>query len=343
MRITNNPGVYEGRVEFHHVQVRLISSNEPLMGCDPLPNWLHGKRCIYSIDNTDNNLCVWRCLVISERIGCNQARPAINTTREAPNLAREFYNQPKLRVRDVRATKLVDFENIALKFKVNIRLYEPKNQSTWKLVFGQNQFKSSLLNVDIGLYIGHCFYIKDLDVLTNHWKCVGCQQRFTQHQHYNRHVTENRCTGGQTKLICSGKKFKHIMNSSEKVFHGGNTQFSWKACKWIECHSERIGRHIHHAFCGHGGERCVVIIEKEILVDGHDPETSTIYQFYGCKWHGCPCITGSNDKYQKTLNLENQIRSLGYNIVSVWKCKNPEVSNRHLQKEFVPYSHYIAF
>ena len=53
------------------------------------------------------------------------------------------------------------------------------------------------------------------------------------------------------------------MNSSEKVFHGGNTQFSWKACKWIECHSEQIGRHIHHAFCGYGGERCVVIDEKK--------------------------------------------------------------------------------
>ena len=46
-------------------------------------------------------------------------------TREALNLARGSYNQPKLRVRDVRATKLVDFENIASKFKVNIRLYEP--------------------------------------------------------------------------------------------------------------------------------------------------------------------------------------------------------------------------
>ena len=109
---------------------------------------------------------------------------------------------------------------------VNIRLYEPKNQSTWKLVSGHNQFKSSLPNVDIGLYEGHCFYIKDLDVLNNSWECIGCQQRFNQHQHYNKHVTENQCTGGQTKLICSSKKFNHIMNSSEKAFYGGNTQFS---------------------------------------------------------------------------------------------------------------------
>ena len=157
MRITNNPRVYEWHVEFRHVQIGLISSNEPLLGCGPLPDWLHGKRCIYSIDNTDDNLCVWRCLVISKRIWRNRQRPGEDTTRDTLKLAREFYNQPKLRVSEVRPTKLVDFENITLKFKVNIRLYEPKNQSTWKLVFEQNQFKSSLLNIDIGLYKGHCF------------------------------------------------------------------------------------------------------------------------------------------------------------------------------------------
>ena len=63
-QITDNPGVYEGRVEFRHICIWLISSNEPLMGCGPLPDWLCGKRCIYSIDNVNDNLCVWRCLVI---------------------------------------------------------------------------------------------------------------------------------------------------------------------------------------------------------------------------------------------------------------------------------------
>ena len=124
--------------------------------------------------------------------------------------------------------------------------------------------------------------------------------------HWSQHLQEardqRRCTSGQPKLVCNGGKFKHIMNSSEKVFYGGNTQFSLKACKWIECHSELNGRHIHHALCGHGGERCVVINKQEILVMD-TTETSTVYQFHGCKWHGCPCISGStNDKYQKTLN-----------------------------------------
>ena len=41
LRITDNPRVYEGRVETRHVQVQLVSSKEPLLGCGPLPDWLH--------------------------------------------------------------------------------------------------------------------------------------------------------------------------------------------------------------------------------------------------------------------------------------------------------------
>ena len=93
-RITDNPGVYKGRVEFQRIHIWLISSNEPLMGCGPLPDWLRGKRCIYSIDNVNDNLCGWRCLVVFERIRRNRQRPEEDTTREALNLARKFYNQP---------------------------------------------------------------------------------------------------------------------------------------------------------------------------------------------------------------------------------------------------------
>ena len=142
------------------------------------------------------------------------------TTRDALNLAREFYGNSNLHIHDVRSTKLIDIENIASRFQVNIRLYEFISQSVWQLVFGQVHHRRSLLNVDISLYRGHRFYIKNLDVLTNHWECLGWQQRFTHHDNYNRHVTEKRCTGGQPKLVCDGGMFKHIMNSSEKVFCG---------------------------------------------------------------------------------------------------------------------------
>ena len=88
---------------------------------------------------------------------------------------------------------------------------------------------------------------------------------------------------------------------------------------------------MHHILCGHGGERCEIVDRNEILVDRFDPETGTIYQFYECKWHKCPCLGIANDKYCRTMILENQVRSLGHNVVSVWECENPELSDKQLE------------
>ena len=57
-------GNYDSKVIFKHIQIRLVASNEPLMGFRPLPDWLRDKRCIYAIDTCGDNLCVWRCLAI---------------------------------------------------------------------------------------------------------------------------------------------------------------------------------------------------------------------------------------------------------------------------------------
>ena len=64
-----------------------------------------------------------------------------------------------------------------------------------------------------------------------------------------------RCTGGKTKIMCLDGKFKPILNSSKKVFYGGDTKFSYTACQWIEAQAIETGKHIHHKMCGHGGER----------------------------------------------------------------------------------------
>ena len=90
-----------------------------------------------------------------------------------------------------------------------------ESKTVWKLVFGKNQFKKNLPCVDIGLFVyedhdraerggeqsdsgaganqadkrkprqGHCFFIKDIELLTKLWECVGCQQRFNRHDNYN--------------------------------------------------------------------------------------------------------------------------------------------------------------
>ena len=114
-------------VVFKHVQIKLVSSNEPLLGCAPLPDWLHKKRCIYGVDGKNvrtDNLCVWMSLAIYTRRDVERGSEFV--TREALTLAREYYGKDKLKRQDVRATRLADFEGIAKKFSINIRVYEPK-------------------------------------------------------------------------------------------------------------------------------------------------------------------------------------------------------------------------
>ena len=55
-------------------------------------------------------------------------RPEEKTNRDALNLARDFYKRPNLKRENVWPTSLVNFENIAKQFKVNIRLFEPKEK-----------------------------------------------------------------------------------------------------------------------------------------------------------------------------------------------------------------------
>ena len=108
-RTTKVKGNYQGKVVFKHVQIKLIASNEPLMGCGLLPEWLRKKceRCVNALDTFDDNLCVWRCLALYKRKDVK--RGAERSKKEALNLAREFYSDNKLKRKDVRVTKLVDF------------------------------------------------------------------------------------------------------------------------------------------------------------------------------------------------------------------------------------------
>ena len=163
---------YEDKVIFRHIQIKLVASNKPLMGCGPLPDWLRDKRCIYAIDNFDDNLCVWRCLVIYKRHAHGEKNQVQKRNCEAAlNLVREYYGDTVLKKKDVRPTKLADFEGISKYHNVNIMLYEPKKDSRkdagsiWRLVYDKVQYKNNLPSVSMGLLGDHCFYTKEMDVL----------------------------------------------------------------------------------------------------------------------------------------------------------------------------------
>ena len=53
-----------------------------------------------------------------------------------------------------------------------------------------------------------------------------------------KHLKEERCTGGNMKIICSRGKFKYIVK--EKVFYNGDTKFSYTACHLIEAEAAKM-------------------------------------------------------------------------------------------------------
>lgn len=70
--------------------------------------------------------------------------------------------------------------------------------------------------------------------------------------------------------------------------------------------------------------------------DAYDPSTKTIYEFYGDFWHGNPevykqedinCVNGirHGELFRKTIERENYLKSLGYEIISIWESEYKKI------------------
>lgn len=96
---------------------------------------------------------------------------------------------------------------------------------------------------------------------------------------------------------------------------------------WLEFMSKMNGVTIQHGM--NKGE--FRIPKTRYFADGYCQETNTIYEFHGDYWHGNPSKYKANNTsyygktfgelYEKTLKKENKIRSLNYNLVTIWESE----------------------
>ena len=104
--------------------------------------------------------------------------------------------------------------------------------------------------------------------------------------------------------------------------------FSKMSIIWLNYMSN--GFNIKHAL--NGSEKKLTIGNKIYKADGFCEETNTVYEFYGCFWHGCPkCYRPNiiNTKSQKdmgalndlTVEKRDTIKNAGYNHVSTYECQ----------------------
>ena len=75
---------------------------------------------------------------------------------------------------------------------------------------------------------------------------------------------------------------------------------------------------------------------ENFYVDGINLENNIIYEFYGDFWHGNPevykqedinCVNGirHGELFRKTIERENYLKSLGYEIISIWESEYKKI------------------
>jgi len=109
-----------------------------------------------------------------------------------------------------------------------------------------------------------------------------------------------------------------------------NSNHSAKSIAWLEWESRKLGREIRHA--RNRGEHMIMHGPHRYYVDGFDPETDTVYEFHGCRFHGCRmCMpnrkvrdprTGFtlDDLHYMTVKRTAAIRSMGYEVKEIYEC-----------------------
>ena len=145
----------------------------------------------------------------------------------------------------------------------------------------------------------------------------------------------------------SGSKCKNKIKEGESYchLHQEARPYSKVQIEWLKGLEKELHIRIRHAKtaksksknllcrnCGHcnhceGGEFYIHGVGK---VDGYCKTNNTVYEMHGDFWHGNPKYYNSNninfqtgitfgELYRKTLERDQKIRNLGYNLVTIWE------------------------
>lgn len=112
---------------------------------------------------------------------------------------------------------------------------------------------------------------------------------------------------------------------------------SKSSIEWLEHEAKCRNVKIQHA--RNGGE----VVWKKYKFDGFDSANQTVYEFYGCLWHGCPnCFphtekqlkhphTGQSMKelYRQTMERQQILQDHGFNVVAVWEHEFKDFQQEH--------------
>ena len=310
------------------VYCKVILDRHPLfLGVGLLPDWLRNKRGVLSLDTYRDNRCLFRCIAVHRGAHVRDNMRATRALQES-----FFAQRPGLR------NRLTDkhLHLLETHFTQGIAAYTVQPNGDFVLTHPPAPYdRVGRPVLTMGLYDNHAFLILDLKQVAGDYTCGNCQARFTYSHNLTRHAS--RCSIGQTKINCPNARIRAPSSAYEKAFYP-NDRCGFMAIKWLEWEAKQRGIHIHHARCGHGGERYIC----EAPVDGYHPETRTVFQYHGCNWHGCEqCFPSPAEReevvwrdkqgrlikretaYALTLRRTEHLRTSGYTVVEKWEHEEP--------------------
>ena len=338
-----------------NVDIKVVLDRQPLLGTGPLPDWLRNlahNRYMLALDTYKDNLCLWRCIAV------HRGSRADRSTTAARELAKSFFNLIAI-PQDCRKTSLDELDEVEkhLNKKQNFKdwlaicVYEPERMEDGEVVWHlRRKPPAKLTNIlTIGIYEGHAFVIKDVTKLAKTYACVHCRSRFTKACNLQRHIQT--CSQGKTVIDCPAEKVELPQTAFEKAFYPKHSSFL-ESLRWLEQEAVLRKIHIHHAACGHGGDRWV----ERAPVDGYNHETKTVFQYHGCHWHGCrKCypydrnriITHHDqtreDRFKATVERTQKLRAAGYHVIEAWSCEVGEINIKLPQTQIQSYPHAILY
>ena len=167
------------------------------------------------------------------------------------------------------------------------------------------------------------------------------------------------CTPASTRSRIYRKKFmpEKTIGLIPNGGYRAHDQYSHIAIRWLEYEQEQRGIRIQHA--QNGGEKKIVGPRgREYSLDGFhfDPDSkeATAFEFYGCRFHGCPrCFPQQREKlavlgrdhntrtledaYQDTLRRQRYLEdTYGMTLVTKWECElKEEAKTNALLQEYL--------
>ena len=336
-------------VKFSNIEVKVVLDNQPMLGTGPLPDWLRnlarGGHQMVSLDTFGDNLCVWRCIAVYRGARTDRC------TQLARQLARGFKADIFSRTGLGELDKVEQYLNKGKQLQewLGIRVYEPERQENDEIHWHLRKNPSDKLKniMTIGIHEGHAFLIKDITKLARTYVCKDCQSRFTKACNLQRHAKT--CSQGRAIIDCPNEKVKSPPTAYERTFYDAG-QPSQLAISWLEKTGKLLGIHIHHAMCGHGGERWIL----GAPVDGYDPKSRKVFQYHGCWWHGCRRCFADRDTriahgktreelYTATVERTRALRRAGYRVIEKWECDDIKTKEKNPEKQTKTYPHAIFY